>query len=212
MTAAFSSTTATVGSAVTAVGNAGGTGTLTAAAGSITAVDQSITASDTGGTNAEQLSGLIETDAAVQPGDSGGPLYDANGQVIGMDTAASTGGATQAYAIPIAAARQIASQIETGVSSATIHQGLSAFLGVSVDDSQRGATVQGVVSSGPAAGAGIAAGDVITAVDGATISSVSDLTKTLSGHSPGDKVSVRWTDTSGASHSATLTLATGPAL
>jgi S1-C subfamily serine protease len=211
-TASFSSTTATAGSAVTAVGNAGGTGTLTAAAGAITAVDQSITASDTGGSNAEQLSGLIETDAAVQPGDSGGPLYDGNGQVIGMDTAASTGGATQAYAIPIAAARQIATQIEDGVSSATIHQGLSAFLGVSVADSQGGATVQGVVSSGPAAGAGIAAGDVITAVDGATISSASDLTAALAAHSPGDKVTVSWTDASGGAHSATVTLATGPAL
>jgi S1-C subfamily serine protease len=211
-TASFSGTAPAVGDAVTAVGNAGGTGTLTAAAGTVTDLDQSITASDAEGSDAEQLSGLIETDAAVQPGDSGGPLYDATGQVIGMDTAASSGGATQGYAIPIAAARQIATQIEQGVSSATIHQGYPGFLGVSVDDGQGGATVLGVLATGPAAGAGVSAGDVITALDDSPVTAAADLTTALAGHSQGDRVTLTWSDSSGGSHSAAITLATGPAV
>jgi S1-C subfamily serine protease len=73
-TADVSTAPATVGEAVTAVGNAGGTGALTSAGGTVAALDRSITATDTDGSNAEQLSGLIETDAAVQPGDSAGRL------------------------------------------------------------------------------------------------------------------------------------------
>jgi S1-C subfamily serine protease len=210
-TARLSSTPATVGQAVTGVGNAGGTGTLTAAPGTVTALDQTITASDQSGGNAEQLSGLIETDAAIQAGDSGGPLFDtATGRVIGMDTAASSGGAAQGYAIPIATAEAIARQIESGVDNATIHQGYPAFLGVSVQDGD-GAAVADVVSDGPAAQAGIAGGDVITAVGGTSVGSADDLSTALAGYSPGDRVSISWTDASGAAQSATVTLATGPA-
>jgi S1-C subfamily serine protease len=211
-TAHLSNTAATVGQAVTGVGNAGGTGTLTAVSGTVTDLDQSITATDSGGGGAEQLSGLIETDAAVQPGDSGGPLYDdATGAIVGMDTAASSGGPAQAYAIPISTAEAIAGQIERGVTSATIHQGYPAFLGVSITDGQDGATIAGVVSDGPAARAGLAAGDVITGVAGTTVASPEDLTAALAGHSPGQHVTVTWTDASGGSHSATVTLGTGPA-
>jgi S1-C subfamily serine protease len=211
-TASFSSAAPAVGDAVTAVGNAGGTGTLTAAPGTVTDLDQSITATDTGGSDPEQLSGLIETDAAVQPGDSGGPLYDAAGHVIGMDTAASSGGAAQGYAIPIATARQIATRIEQGASSPTIHQGSPGFLGVSVADGQGGATVLGVLPTGPAAGAGVTAGDVITAIDGSQVTAATDLTTALAAHSPGDRVTLAWSDAAGGSHSATITLATGPAV
>ena len=77
------------GQSVTAVGNAGGTGSLTHASGKVTDVNRAITVSDDQG-GSENLSGLIETNASVQPGDSGGPLLNAAGQVIGMDTAAST--------------------------------------------------------------------------------------------------------------------------
>jgi S1-C subfamily serine protease len=75
--------------AVTAVGNAGGKGgTPTAAIGRVVGLGRDITASDENGTDAERLSGLIQVDAAVQAGDSGGPLY-AGGAVIGIDTAAA---------------------------------------------------------------------------------------------------------------------------
>jgi S1-C subfamily serine protease len=211
----FSDEDASIGEAVTAVGNAGGTGgTPSAVSGTVTALDQSITATDETGSNPEQLTGLIETDADVQAGDSGGPLYDtASGQIIGMDTAASTGGQVDGYAIPIASALSIAEQITSGVDSATIHQGLPAFLGVSVNSATgtNGAAIAGVVSGGPADSAGLAAGDVITAVGRTAIGSADDLTGVLAGHDPGDTVSVTWTDSTGTTHTAAITLASGPA-
>jgi S1-C subfamily serine protease len=137
------------GDAVTALGNAGGKGgTPSVATGAVTALNQSITASDEGsGANSEQLSGLIETNADIQPGDSGGALVDAYGQVIGMNTAASSGtqfqsesgqSAAQAYAIPIDNAETIADQIEAGQSSSTVHIGATAFLGIESGGSSSG--------------------------------------------------------------------------
>jgi S1-C subfamily serine protease len=80
-----------VGDSVVALGNAGGVGgTPSVAAGSVTALNQSITASDESSGSSEQLTGLIETNADIQAGDSGGPLVNSHGQVIAMDTAAST--------------------------------------------------------------------------------------------------------------------------
>src|SRR6185503_693076 len=76
------------GESVRALGNAGGTGRLISASGTITGLGRSISVNDEQG-GSENLSGLIETNAAVRPGDSGGPLLNASGEVIGMDTAAS---------------------------------------------------------------------------------------------------------------------------
>jgi S1-C subfamily serine protease len=210
-TARLGASPATVGEAVTAVGNAGGTGTLTAVRGSVVALDQSITATDASGGNPEQLHGLIETNAAVEPGDSGGPLYGDDGAIVGMDTAASSGGAVQAYAVPITTAEQIASRIEQGVTSSTIQHGYPAFLGVSVGDGTGGVTVLGVLSGGPAAQAGVTAGDVITAVGGRSVGSAADLSAALASHSPGQRVTLAWTDAEGTAYSATVTLVAGPA-
>ena len=158
-----------VGDAVTAVGNAAGKGgTPTAATGRVVGLGRDITASDENGTGAERLSGLIQVDAAVQPGDSGGPLY-AGGAVIGIDTAASTSGrgrvATTAatkgstgFAIPIATATAIADRILGGEQSGTVHQGTPAFLGVRLPDGATDPTVAGVVRGSPAAAGGLRAG------------------------------------------------------
>jgi S1-C subfamily serine protease len=130
------SSTAAVGESVVAVGNAGGTGgTPTSAGGSITALDQSISAADDLDGTSEQLSGLIETNADVQAGDSGGSLVTNSGQVIGVDAAASEGtsfqsSGNQGYAIPINEALSIARQIENGQGSSDIHVGSTAELGV----------------------------------------------------------------------------------
>ncbi len=129
------------GDSVTALGNAGGKGgTPSVATGTVTALNQGITASDEGsGSNSEQLAGLIETNADIQPGDSGGALVNSYGQVIGMNTAASSGTqfqsqsdqtAEQAFAIPINEATSIAKQIEAGQGSSTVHIGATAFLGI----------------------------------------------------------------------------------
>ena len=93
------------GDSVQAIGNAGGTGRFTAASGTVTALNRSITVGDDQG-GSESLRGMIQTNAPIRPGDSGGPLFNSSGQVIGMDTAASTGNdiaqtATEGYAIPI---------------------------------------------------------------------------------------------------------------
>jgi S1-C subfamily serine protease len=209
---ADSSSTPSVGDAVTGVGNAGGTGTLTAASGSITALNQSITASDESGSS-ERLTGLIEIDAAIIAGDSGGPLYDSAGNIIGMDTAASTQRAAtpSAYAIPIEDAVAVSDKIESGVETAAIHIGYPGFLGISTQDAGNGAGVTGVLSGGPAADAGITAGSTITAIDGTSVSSSTSLRAVMTKKDPGSKVTVTWTGRDGASHSASVTLATGPA-
>lgn len=211
-----------VGDAVTAVGNAGGRGgTPSAASGSVVALDRDITASDETGADAEQLTGLIEVNANVQAGDSGGPLY-ADGAVIGIDTAASTSGrgrvATTAarsqsagFAIPITTATAIADRITGGEQSGTVHQGVPAFLGVQLPSGATDTTVSGVVRGSPAATAGLRAGDTITAVDGVAIDGPDALTNALAGHHPQDRVRVTWSDTAGAAHTATATLTTGPA-
>jgi S1-C subfamily serine protease len=220
---------AAVGEAVVGVGNAGGTGgTPSAAGGSITALDQSITASDDGGGNAENLSGLIEVNAGIQPGDSGGSLVNTQGQVIGMDTAASADSgyevsATQAYAITIETALSIAQKIEAGQASSTVHIGATGFLGIGVGSSDTsggsgdgsggsssGAVVSQVLSNSAAGQAGVVEGDVITAVDGTSVNSPSDLSNLLEPDHPGDTVQLQWTDQSGQTHTAAVTLGSGP--
>lgn len=207
------------GDAVVAMGNAGGVGGApSVVTGTVRAVDQTITASDQGGTNAETLTGLIETNAPVAPGDSGGPLANSNGQVVGMDTAASSarrfnGGATVSFAIPINNALSIAKQIESGQASSTIHIGLPGFLGVGLSSTAtgNGAVVTGVASGTPADNAGLGAGDTITSVSGTAVTSAQGLTAAMQGRHPGDRVTLAWTDTSGAGHTASVTLAAGPA-
>jgi S1-C subfamily serine protease len=224
------SATASVGARVLALGNAGGRGgTPVASAGRITGLGQTITASDAFGVNAQSLGGLIRTDAAVRPGDSGGPLVNAYGQVIGMDAASNASpyvaqwSVKQGFAIPIDEAVTIGRQIEAGVATAGAHIGPSGFLGVQVVPSSQadgalgvtttptsGALIAGVVHGDPAQKAGIARGDVITAVNGHTVASASGLTDLLSAHHPGDSVQLQWVDPSGATHTATVTLASGP--
>jgi S1-C subfamily serine protease len=244
-TASFGdSSTLQVGATVVALGNAGGKdGTPAVASGTVTALNQSITASDESSGSSEQLSGLIESNANIQAGDSGGPLVNDHGQVIGVDTAASsgyqfggmggngfgggfggsgsgdsgsTGSTTQGYTIPINQALSIAKQIEAGNQSGTVHIGATAFLGIGVNPSQSGygqdgIQIAGVTSGTPAANAGLAAGDVITSVAGQAVGTSKSIQQVLEGYHPGNKVSIAWTDTSGQSHTSTVTLATGPA-
>jgi S1-C subfamily serine protease len=215
-TAALDTSKPAVGQAVTALGNAGGTGTFTSARGQITALGRTITVGDDHG-RSERLSGLIETNAALQPGDSGGPLLS-RGKVIGMDTAASTGGfgpfaatSNDGYAIPIAKAMNIAKQIRSGTSSTTVHVGGTAFLGVELDTSSGYDVIAAVVPDGPADSAGLAPGDVITAVGGRAVSSPTALANMLFSKKPGDRISVTYSDSFyGTSRTTTVTLGSGP--
>jgi S1-C subfamily serine protease len=252
------SSTVKVGDDVVGLGNAGGAGgTPSVAAGTVTALNQSITASDEGSGSSEQLSGLIQTNANIQPGDSGGPLVNSYGQIIGMDTAASSSGSpvgngsggsgngfggfgsgfggsdngsgsgsdngssnsgqassTQGFAIPIDTALSIASQIEAGQASSTVHIGATAFLGLEIASSDQqdssGVALAGTASGTPAAAAGLGQGDVITSLGGQSVSTGTDIQNIMVGHHPGDTISIGWTDASGQSHTATVTLASGP--
>jgi S1-C subfamily serine protease len=222
-TVSISSARLSVGATVTALGNAGGNGSITSATGTVTGLGRSITASDDTGGSA-RLTGLIETNAGVQAGDSGGPLVNSRGRVVGMDTAASSRfgfqgiSTTAAYAIPIAKALTIAHAISSGKASATVHVGATAFLGIEVQSvvtpgyvSGSGALIAGVVSGGPAASAGLAAGDVITAINGHTVSSPAAVSALVLTKKPGAKITVVYVDQSGASHTASVTLGSGPA-
>lgn len=208
-----------VGQRVTATGNAGGSGTLTSSSGRITALARTITVSDNDGVG-QRLTGLVETSAELEPGDSGGPLFNAAHKVIGMNTAASVGyvfrGSRDAdgYAIPVNTVITIAKQIEAGKGSATVHVGATAFLGVSVasdDIVGSGAVIAGVVEGGAASAAGLAPGDIITSVDGHPVSSSATLRSVLLLEKPGARVSVTYLDvTTGASRSVFVKLGSGP--
>ena len=187
------------GDAVTALGNAGGKGgTPSVASGSVTALNQSITASDEGsGANSEQLTGLIETNADIQPGDSGGALVDSYGQVVGMNTAASSGSAfqsdsgqsaVQAYAIPIDSAETIANQIEDGQGSSTVHIGETAFLGIETGSGSSGSGSGDSGGFGGFGGFGQGDGSGSGTTSGVTISGI------LSG-SPADNAGLTQGDT-----------------
>ena len=289
-TVTLSSAGAQSGQKVVAMGNAlGKGGTPSVVSGRITGLGQSITASDQGAADSEQLTGMISHNAPIQPGDSGGPLANTEGEVIGMNTAASDSSssgspsqssqaqtATQAFAIPITRASSIAGQIEAGGSSSTVHIGATAFLGVETSPSGTGSfggnfpgfggsggnipgfggnggdipgfggsfpgfggdiggyiggssgstgggstgggstsgggvAISGVVPGSAAAQAGLTAGDQITSVAGHTVTSSSEIQSVLGNYHPGNKISISWTDQSGQSHTATVTLSAGPA-
>src|SRR6202035_5687503 len=114
---AGNSATLKTGDSVVALGNAEGQNAIVPVTGQVTALNQTITAGDQGGSiSQETLHNMIQTNANIVSGDSGGPLANAAGQVIGMDTAGSDGGfAVQqnsfGYAIPISNALAVAQQI-----------------------------------------------------------------------------------------------------
>jgi S1-C subfamily serine protease len=137
------SSTVKLGDDVVAMGNAGGTGEISTVTGTITGLDQSITASDEGsGAAPERLTDMLQTNADIIQGDSGGPLSSADGKVIGMDTAASTGGFSNTqnvgFAIPINRALTIADEIIAGKSSSQVQIGSTGFVGVLVAGNSSG--------------------------------------------------------------------------
>jgi S1-C subfamily serine protease len=201
-----------VGQQVVARGNARGRGGAPKAAqGRVIALHRQIVAKDDSG-NAETLTNVIATNAPVEPGDSGGPLEDALGRAIGMVTAGSTSGPHRGFAITIKHALLYANAIARGKSSATIHVGPTAFLGVGLDDSSNGAgaEITQVIPDGAADAAGLVTGDVITSLNGITITSSADVRKEVLSLVPGQSVAIGWTDSSGTAQTGTITPASGP--
>ena len=209
------------GQSVTAVGNADGQGTLVVSRGSVVALGRKITVHDEQG-ESHELAGLIQTDAELHPGESGGPLLDARGRVIGIDTAASTGfafhsGSNEGYAIPIDRALAIARQIRAGRESATVHVGPTAFIGIAVHASGyyrngylTGVRVDNVVAGGPADRIGLQRGDLIMTIDGTRVATPADVARLVARRHPGDTIRVTWIKGSGDRSSGNARLATGP--
>lgn len=198
-----------VGMQVIARGNAQGLGgSPKVARGAIIALHRQIVATDEYG-DPETLENVIATSAPVVPGYSGGPLENAQNRVLGVVTAGSTAGAPRGFAIPLRQALALARQIESGRSSATVHVGPTAFLGVELK-SGGSAKIAKVLPHQPAAAAGLVAGDVITSLGGATITSSRDVRQAVLSLVPGKPVSIGWTDTTGAAQTGTITPASGP--
>jgi S1-C subfamily serine protease len=195
---------------VVARGNAQGRGGLPKTArGRIIALHQQIIAKDEAG-DPETLNNLIATDAPVVPGYSGGPLENSQNRVLGVVTAGSTSGVHRGFAIPLAQALRLARQIDSGKSNAVVHVGPTAFLGVVLEDASSGAKVFSVVPGKPADAAGLVRGDVITSLDGTTISSRADVREVVLSLVPGKAVPIGWTQTGGTAQTGTITPIAGP--
>lgn len=205
-----------VGDPIVSLGNAGGAGgTPSAVSGKVVALNQTVSASDSLTGSSETLDGLIQVDAPIRPGDSGGPTVNTSNQVIGMNTAASENyklGRGEGFAIPINQAMAIAGQIRSGAASSTVHIGPTGFLGVGVSDAQngQGAAVVRVLRDAPAAQAGVMPGDRIVSVDNNPVNSATALTNILDQHHPGDTIALGLQSGTGAPRTANVTLAPGP--
>jgi putative serine protease PepD len=177
-------------------------------AGIVSAVDRDITAP-----NGYSISNTIQTDAAINHGNSGGPLIDSSGNVIGTNVQiaidSQNGGSANAgvgFAVPANTVKNVVDDLIAG--KVVEH----AYLGVTVGDSQAGsgAVIGTVRAGGPAAAAGLKSGDVITEINGIPILDANKLTAAVSSHNPGDKLEIT-VKRGGSTLTITATLGTRPA-
>jgi len=203
-----------IGDEVRSVGNALGTGDLVTATGDVVSLGESLSISDGYGNAYEELENLIEIDADVVSGDSGGPLIDENGEVVGMVTAASVGGNDiSGFAVSIEDAMEVVDQINDGDESGTVNIGPTAFMGVtlSATQDQGGVTLDGTIADTPADKAGLKKGDTILTFDGVSVATVDELKAEVAKNEPGDVIEITYLDSTGATQTADLTLTEGPA-
>ncbi len=177
-----------VGEYVVAIGNPFGLG-HTVTMGIVSAKDRAI--------GAGPYDDFIQTDASINPGNSGGPLFDLRGQVVGINTAINPNGRGIGFAIPIDALREVLAQLidtghvsrgRLGVHIQAVDVALARAIGL---DRPRGALVRELEPAGPAARAGLKAGDVILAIDGAEVSRSEDLPRLVGRHAPGTRHTLR---------------------
>jgi S1-C subfamily serine protease len=197
-----SSSAARVGDPVVAIGNALGLGgTPSTTAGIVSALGRELDAE-----NGEHLQDLIQTDAAIYPGNSGGPLVNASGQVIGVNTAIArgpegVGSENLGFALPIDQLKPLIDELKAG--GGDVHGG--AFLGVrslDIADVQpaiidrfnitvdHGALVGEVITGSAADDAGLQVGDVITSIDGHKVDTAADVGDIITGAKPGDRIKI----------------------
>jgi putative serine protease PepD len=171
--------------------------------GIVSALDRTITAP-----NKFSISGSIQTDAAINHGNSGGPLLNMSGQVVGVNAqieSDSGGNDGVGFSIPSDAVKSVANTLIAG--QAVQH----AYLGVQIGDSPSGtgAVVSTVKADTPASKAGLKAGDVITAIDGDPVANADDLTAKINAHKPSQKVTLT-VERGGKSLSVDVTLGVRP--
>jgi len=177
-----------VGDSVVAIGNAldlGATPTVTE--GIVSALDRTIEVPG------EALSGLIQTDAAINRGNSGGPLVDAQGRVVGVNTVVAGDAQNIGFALAIDRVKVVIERLRAGGDTPSSSSSSSGVrLGVSVSDGSGGATVEAVTPASPAATAGLQAGDVITAVEAEKVTDADGLVAAIRSHKAGDKVTLTY--------------------
>jgi len=201
-----SSASLKVGQQVVAIGSPLGlSGTVTS--GIVSALNRPVVSGEQG-SSATSVLNAIQTDAAVNPGNSGGALVDMAGRVVGINSAIASLGAAQGtqggsiglgFAIPIDQAKRIADQL-TSTGTAT-----KAVLGVASEDAAGGAKLTQVADDGAAAKAGLQVGDVVTQVGTARITGTQSLLATVRSAAPGSQIDVTYTR-DGAATTATVTL------
>jgi len=189
-----------VGQKVIAIGNALGQFQNTVTSGIVSGIGRPVEAGDSTGQQTEQLTNLLQTDAAINSGNSGGPLLDFNGQVIGINTAVASDAQNIGFAIPINEARGIIASVQTtgklsrpyiGVRYITLSVDTAKQLNVSVQQGAYVSTDAGsVVAGSPADKAGIKPGDVITKVENIEVNERNVLTSIVGRYKVGDTVSV----------------------
>ncbi len=213
-----------VGDPVVAIGNALGQFQNTVTSGIISGYGRSVEASGSDGRSVESLENLFQTDAAINSGNSGGPLVNMNGEVIGINTAIATGDAQNiGFAIPINDVTGLIDSVKEkgklerpflGVMYVSLTNDIAKTYGL---DISRGAYIapssvtgsSGIVAGGPADKAGIREGDVITKIGDVSIDQNNSLASLINKHAVGDKVSLRvWNN--GSERTVEVTLGTAP--
>ncbi|HEY5152682.1 MAG TPA: trypsin-like peptidase domain-containing protein, partial [Candidatus Saccharimonadales bacterium] len=200
------SSTVQVGDDVVAIGNALGQFQNTVTSGIISGYGRSVQAGDSSGstTATENLDDLFQTDAAINEGNSGGPLVNLNGQVVGINTATAGNAQNIGFAIPINDVRGLITQVlKTGkfarpylgvryvpltadvANEYSLSVTTGAFIAPSSDP-----TSPSVIAGSPAEAAGLQTNDIITAVGGTNIDQTHSLTSLLDQHQPGDKITL----------------------
>jgi len=191
-----------VGDDVVAIGNALDLGdSPTVTTGIVSALDRTLQESDT-----ITLHGLIQTDAAINHGNSGGALVNRNGELIGINSAGIPDAQNVGFAISVATIKPLLDDLKAGKSVSASPIG---FIGVNVAETPFGVTVTTVQDGTPAADVGIRAGDIITMVGDATIATANQLSTALRGTTPGATVAVT-IERDGAAKTFDVTLAERP--
>jgi putative serine protease PepD len=199
------SSTVQVGDPTIAIGNPFGL-ERTLTTGVVSALQRRLTAP-----SGFAIDDVIQTDAALNPGNSGGPLLDANGRVIGINSQIATGGAGSSggsvgigFAVPVNTAKSVIPQLE---SAGRVER---AYLGVEGVTAPDGVRVEEVLVDSPAARAGVRAGDTLERLSGRTVHTMDDVADILSAHQPGDVVAVE-VRTGGLTRGLKVTLGDRPA-